>query len=401
MAIAILGIHSVSAQSLWTTVDDFEFGFGGSSGDVGTDPSGSILYSVGSAGIDPAGNGRAAAVVRTSADRGATWTVLDTYAPEGWSDPHLRGVATLQNPDATTRVFAAGHLYNSSSGNQMWMIRESLQGDQNWALADVVQAPNGWSSCGDVKVSPGGDVYAAGLIRDTVQNTGYWLVRKRSAGAIDFQTVDTFNGGTVEARGIAFHPTAGVLVAGGVGNVWTVRRSGDGVSWSTVDSFKDTGGSLSFAESIAVDPMSGAIYVAGRAQQTIPAAKGKKPGPLVWNWVVRRSINGGATWTVIDRYGALPGGGITATAVTAAPHGIFVGGYTPDSWVVRKGVLGATGAFTWTTSDQYQMAPGQIARVNGISTDSDGNIYATGRATDGTTTSGELTFRWVTRKLLR
>ena len=237
LAVAILRTHGVSAQAPWTTVDDFEFGFGGSSGDIGADPLGSILYSVGSAGIDPEGNGRAAAVVRTSADKRATWTVLDTYAPEGWSDPHLRGVATLKNPDATTRVLAAGHLYNQSTGDQTWIIRESAQGDQNWALTDVVDVPNGWSSCGDIKVNSGADVYAAGLIRDTVQNTGYWLVRKRVAGAASFQTVDSVYSTVAEARGIPFHPTAGVLVAGSVGNVWTVRRSTNGLAWSTVDSF--------------------------------------------------------------------------------------------------------------------------------------------------------------------
>ena len=147
--------------------------------------------------------------------------------------------------------------------------------------------------------------------------------------------------------------------------------------------------------------MSGAIYVAGRAQQTTPATKGNKPGPLVWNWVVRQSLNGGSTWTIVDRYGAIPGGGVTATAVTTAPRGIFVGGYTPDSWVVRHGVPAPNGTITWTTSDQYQMAPGQIARVNGITADGDGNVHATGRATDGTVSSGEQTFRWITRKLPR
>ncbi len=393
-AAAILIHHNLSAQGTdpWITVDEFEFVLGGSSGDIGVDPSGSILYSVGSAGLDPQGD-RAGAVVRTSLDKGANWTILHTYDPAGWSTTHFRGVATSANPDSSVRIYAAGHLYDKVTRNEVWMVQEAPAGDQSWQTTDLFQKTlGGLASCGDIKVSASGSVYAVGFAGDSV-NDNSWTVRRRGPAEAVFTTLEMVGSGTTEARGVAFHPTAGVFVAGYLGNIWTVRRSSDGVSWTTVDSFKEGPGLFSYAESIAVDNTT--IYVAGRAQQVI-----KKGNRLVTNWVVRRSTDGGTTWTVVDRYGALAQGILTAAAITVNPGGVFVGGYTPDSWLVRKGVPGVNGNMVWVTSDQYQLSAGQPARVNGMTSDQDGSVYAAGRGATapGSYAIGQV-YRWITRKL--
>ena len=378
---------SALAQA-WQTVDAYQMvpGLSANATDITADSTGKFLYSVGGVTSDVAGN--RTGVVRMSGDQGTNWTSMDAYFEPGWQT-RFRGVAT----DAGANVFAAGELFNSSPVlTKAWGVRESPDGGLTWGRTDLFeQAPGGRSSCGDIKVSPSGHVFAAGYGGTSAGVS--WVVRMSAPGQPSFATAEAITssfGG--EARMIAFHPTAGVLVAGRVANVWTVRRSLDGVNWTLMDSFKDTGGSSSSAEAITVDA-SGTIYVAGRADQSV-RAKGKTT--FSNNWVVRRSTNGGTTWAVVDRFGALAQGqSISAEGITLGNGGtVFVSGSTPDSWLVRKGSPGANGSMTWTTSDQFQLVPGQSASAWGITTGLGGNIFATGGGNDATGVS-----QWVTRKL--
>lgn len=87
------------------------------------------------------------------------------------------------------------------------------------------------------------------------------------------------------------------------GDLWPVRRSRNGgAAWTTVDTFQESANTYSEARGITVSP-SGAIYVCGHAGQ-VSVIKGKKT--TVNNWVVRRSLDGGTTWAVVDRFGAEP-----------------------------------------------------------------------------------------------
>jgi hypothetical protein len=384
-ALLLAPLTSALAQA-WQTVDAYQMfpGLSANATDITSDPTGTLLYSVGGVTSDVAGNRTGA--IRISGDQGANWTTMDAYFEPGWQT-HFRGVGT----DSGGTVFAAGQLFQSSPVFTMaWVVRESSDGGLTWGTTDhFEQVPGGRSSCGDIKVSPSGHVFAAGY--GGTSNGLSWVVRMRAPGQPSFVTAEaitsSFSG---EARMIAFHPTAGVLVAGRVANVWTVRRSIDGVNWVPMDSFKDTGGSSSSAEAITVDG-AGTIYVAGRADQSVRAK-----GRTIYsnNWVVRRSTNGGATWAVVDRFGALGQG--SAEGITVGNGGtVFVSGSAPDSWVVRKGSTDATGKMNWTTSEQFQLVPGQSATAWGITTGLGGNIFATGGGNDATGVS-----HWVTRKLM-
>jgi len=247
------------------------------------------------------------------------------------------------------------------------------------------QGPTAKPSCVDIKVNPyTGDVFAVGR-GNTSSSTGfYWAVRKRAAGAQNFVTVDMAGGPPInDARGVGFHPTAGIFVVGKMGDgqrhLWTVRRSANqGATWTTVDTFQDSTKTYSEASGIAVSA-SGAIYVSGRAAQTV---KGK----TVNNWVVRRSLNGGVTWTTVDRFGAEPApyglGVSTATAITVAPSGnVYVTATTPDPshLIVRKGTTAPNGTMSWVTIDDYQLVNGQPSDAHGITSDAAGNIFTAGK----------------------
>ncbi|HEU0038049.1 MAG TPA: hypothetical protein VFR76_02130, partial [Verrucomicrobiae bacterium] len=112
---------------------------------------------------------------------------------------------------------------------------------------------------------------------------------------------------------------------GGTALEWTVRRSTNGgATWTTVDTFvlPSTGSSIYRAEArgIGADAL-GNLYVVGRA-----AAQYKGSG--YFHWVVRKTANGGASWTTDDNYAPNPQG--TQRAMGFAAYGYPLGYYNPN-----------------------------------------------------------------------
>ncbi len=395
---------TVHAQT-WQNADLYQGipGLSASATDIGTAVDGTTLFSVGWTTLDTAGN--SASIVRKSTDAGLTWATADSYLEPGWSSAGYRGfgAGTIATGGG---LLACGQLWDEATQSKIWLVRESGAGGTTWATVDAYQpVPGAWATCGDVKMSPyTGDVYAVGTGNTGGGNTTpfNWTVRKRAAGVANFTTVDTFSAAPfAEARAVAFHPTAGVLVAGRVGDGtsqrWTVRRSATGQpgTWTTVDAFQESPGSYSWARGIAVGPApSNAIYVCGKAIQQIKKGAVK----TVNNRVVRRSIDGGTSWTVVDRFGAeaAPAGAGLATGVgiTLSPSGkVFVTGVSaaPTRHLVRKGTTAANGTMTWTTSDEFQLVAGQDSEGQGITSDAYGNIFSAGFGNDITGIGSYLT----------
>jgi hypothetical protein len=420
LAAALLIQMTPSAQALdpWTNVVDFTYPSGPSAAgvDVGTDTDGNIIYNVGDAAYKVGGYNTA--VVLASADHGTTWGTLNEYADPNWS--FAANTSFAADPDGG--LYLGGELYDSSGPYSAWIVRESHDLGATWTMADTYQpadAPYSW--CSGVAVSPARDLYAIGMTTAVGTNNGVrvgvnpsWVVRRRALGAPAFETVDKVTppaAGTPEARSIAF-ATAGVFVAGhnqGIyGHEWLVRRSTDGVqNWTAVDSLTTpdglTGWWSSAAEAVAVDG-TGAIYVAGSGLY-----RASRHGAPTAFWLVRRSADGGATWTTVDSF-------IYASGTTGFANGIFVdpsgtifvsGGVTTsqgDRWLVRKGTPGTTAvkqgktvvqvfSVSWTTSDDYQAEAGQSARARKIVRDASGNLFVTGWAATGGVN------HWLTRKL--
>ncbi|MFA6301771.1 MAG: hypothetical protein WC627_01385 [Legionella sp.] len=108
------------------------------------------------------------------------------------------------------------------------------------------------------------------------------------------------------------------------------------------------------------------------------------------HWIVRKSSNQGATWTTVDNF--VTNGSVTiATGVTADANGnVYVSGYgstksTGYHWFVRKSSNQGT---SWTTVDDFQFSSGVVAEPSAITADNNGVLYASGSANN----------RWVVRK---
>ena len=104
------------------------------------------------------------------------------------------------------------------------------------------------------------------------------------------------------------------------------------------------------------------------------------------NWVVRRSLNGGTTWTTVDRFGAEPApsgiGNATARGITVTASGkVFVTGITPAParLLVRKGTTGSSGVMTWVTSDDLSGDLPAESFGNAIARDGFGNVFTAGK----------------------
>ena len=402
-AVALLGSGAALALDPWQTADLFQGvpGFRANATDIGTAADGTTLYSVGWADFNTAGD--YSAIVRKSIDSGLTWATVDNYLEPGWSSASYRGfgAGTIATGGS---LFACGTLWDQPTQSQRWLVRESGAGGTSWQTTDTYQAvPGASATCGDVKMNPyTGDVYAVGGgYTGAGTSTPYnWIVRKRAAGSTSFVTVDTVSSEPyAEARAVAFHRTAGVLVVGRVGygttSRWTVRGSANGgATWTNVDLFQDSAGAFSLARGIAVSP-SGTIYVCGKAIQTF------KKGPVksVNNWVVRRSLDGGTAWSVVDRFGAESTGLMTGAGITLSPEGtVFVTGVSlvyggSPGHLVRKGTTAQNGAMTWTTSDDFRLVAGRDSEGQGITSDAFGNIFSAGFGNDSTGIGHYLTRR--------
>lgn len=390
-AVPFLVQPGVRGQSLdpWSTTDDFQAieGQNARGGAIGTDATGTIIFSAGQAVTGP--DGTASAVINRSTDAGATWIVVDQFS-------FLAGASGAYGAFAadhgTGSLYAGGGISDGTAGH--WIVRRSDDIGSNWQTVDDFQyAPGKASACTDLAADGRGVVYAVGRATQANGATGTWIVRKSVNGG-DWNTVDlqpgvnSGAGAYLGAMAVAVHPNGSVFVVGAQlrhgQSVWTVRRStNQGATWTTVDATSPKEGSAR-AEAIAVDS-TGIIYAAGYVNSF---------------WVVRKSTSAGdsGTWVTAEKamlYAAARG--ITTVRRTDnLPDDVFVAGWAlakPSNigtWVVRKAEAGGN---SFAFSDEYLLVPGQAAAADAITRDEAGNLYATGYGRDATAT------HWITRKL--
>jgi len=398
-ALALLA-HVGLAQT-WQTVDDFQYVAGQSANNGGMTiaPNGTLL-AAGDA-YDAAGVGHG--LIMSSADGGATWSPpLDDFTgPILGDDPRYLAVG----PDSAGNLYAAGTYSDAADPNitDHWFVRRSADGGATWLTVDDVAPFSGsWFNQANAIAADGaGNVYVVGYM-NTISTGGAWIVRK-SAGGASFSTVDSLpsNGGIIGATAVFVHPTAGIFVAGQADVVikgvtvraWIVRRSTNaGATWSTVDTFYGTKGSTYYfgrAYGVGTDAR-GNLYAAGAL--AIPYK-----GSAVWEWILRKSTNGGGTWSTVDTYQLAPTGNSVAASFVADSKGnLYVTGhgnttyYGPNNWIVRQN---PDGTGVWSTVDNFQYLTGVQSMPTSIAANAAGNVFVGGSGNDGTGLS-----HWLVRR---
>jgi hypothetical protein len=289
-------------------------------------------------------------------------------------------------------------------------------------LAEIQLPAQTWQTVLDYQLAPGqsasghalaadasGNVFSGGAAMDATK-TGHGLVLRTDTTAVNWHLSDDTNPDPTHYnsfvwRGLGFDPAGNLYSVGTLtpkcssrtcpGSSWYVRKtSNGGASWSTVDSFQYAPGNNSAARAFVAD-LVGNVCIAGYGTD----ATG------VMHWLIRRSVNGGS-WTLVDDFPApstrasVP---TEANAAHVAPGlGLFVVGQiatqSGNVWLVRRSL---NGGVTWSTVDTFQLVQGLDAYAYGVSSDNQGNVYVGGGAiASQTAIKGKVYYSrdWIVRK---
>src|SRR3989454_2304983 len=251
-----------------------------------------------------------------------------------------------------------------------------------------------------ITLDKAGNVYVVGMAAQAGSGE-VWTVRKGTSGT-SFATVDIYSGpyGS-QAEAIYADPTGGIFAVGSApipgtnrppakNNSWIVRRSRDGgATWAIVDTFQLTRNWSSRAFGVGADTL-GNIYVVGQGNVT------GKANTLYGHWVVRKSSDGGTSWSTVDNYQLSTSAHSAAWRFASDSNGnLFVAGWGQATssgnhhCIVRKS---SGGTSTWTTDDDFQYVPGGATDPQAVVANASGNVFVGGV---GSSSSGE---HWLVRK---
>jgi hypothetical protein len=253
-----------------------------------------------------------------------------------------------------------------------------------WSTVDhFVEAGVTQSTALSIAVS-GQDLYVSGSAArypETSPN-GSWVVRKSKDAGASWETADEFHlpGLAVKyttsmARSVSVDPVSGAVYVAGAAeyyddkskfaNYWIVRKSDDrGGSWRTVDLVETKN-----AQNPLVMHQEGGAHAVQTAPDGTVYVAGSLVAPFeggkrVDHWIVRRSTDGGATWITVDDYvtGVASFTPAQARTLIVSSAGVLVGGFngTTREWIVRHSADGVTG---WKTVDAFK--PGYLPMDTG------------------------------------
>jgi hypothetical protein len=294
--------------------------------------------------------------VRKSSDAGTTWTTVDDYQP----GPILALGAITASPQGDVYAFGL----EGDQANTMDVIRNSRDGGKSWQVVEDISDYLG-STCSAAAVSPSGAVYAAYISPELTSA----IVESTDHGKT-WTTVDS--SGTAWFPGLSFDASGTLIEAGafepqGQSPSWFVRqRSSDAAAWTTLD----MGTSWGRAQACSIGP-TGALYAAGEMETNEDAG-------IADQWTVRRQKTPGSAWETIDAFGVPMqqitkamgvyedgAGSLIAVGAIAGPLGF---GSPPITAAVRRS---DDGGATWTTTDMFPNSSDNMT----LTADRQGNLY--------------------------
>jgi hypothetical protein len=280
----------------------------------------------------------------------APWTTVDVYNYSNSS----RATAVCTDPNGAVYVAAAGQTNINGNYLDLGTIRSSFDGGATWNLEEAYSYHGNDTRFNGIAANASGNVFAAGQSMIRGESDSYhWIVRKRDS----------------------------------LGN------------WTLVDDFIPPDAPHARARAITVDA-AGNIYVVGNAKKKV--VTGKTSYVLPQYWFLRKSSDGGATWTTVNTYALEVTQNGFPNAVTTSPQGLFVAGRFYSTargasgwrWIIRYSPDFGT---TWQTIDNYLQTVGSITEPFGIAADDFGNVYAAGNSSYMVNKQSS-SFDWIVRK---
>ena len=366
-------------SAAWSTVD--------------SDPSGLYVWNM---AADKGGNVYVAgssgnggvATLQEKASGSSSWTTI-------WQDVSGNSLTCGVATDVAGDVFIG----EQGAGGPPWSVLERPAGQSGFSVVDSLAKGTflGLASDG------AGDVYAVGenavttTSKGKTTTTNYATVRKLAAGQSAFTTV--YQSSAINFGGDSFFPgklvtaidsgaSAGVYVLGTSSGNWAVVKSGNGgQTWSQVDSFRYDPTAPSYPNAVVGDS-AGNVYVAGEAYKpAIVGYNSTNHKPIYKNishWLVRKSGNGGASWSINDDFQLTANASAKAYAAGVDLAGnVYVAGEAFDSTSHDHAIVRSNAGGSWSVSDDYTGYDGLGAEYNAFVTDSTGNLYAAGTDDNG------------------
>jgi hypothetical protein len=401
VALLMLGTVPGKAQS-WQTVLDYQMVPGASSGAncIITDPLGSVFN--GGVGYPASGFG-SGVVLKTDS------TEADCYKSDN-SNPNPPAYGSEVNGmaiDSSGNLYSSGTFYSpctqTSCPGSQWYIRASSDSGATWSTVNLFQYVAG-KNCGAGAMSAdlSGNVYVVGTAADA-SGVGHWLVRRGSDGGTTWSSVDDISG--ARALGIGFVPNAGLFAMGSISTVtssknkttttspWVVRRSFDGGATWTTVDVLQPPSGYTASGQGIAADAQGNLYVAGRT--TILVTSGHATTAM-GQWIVRKSSDGGNTWATVDAFSYVPGKASVAFGIGNDPtrNVVVVGTGTDSAGYQHWLVRRPDSSGQWQTIDDYQLVAGKSAEAGGVASDAAGHLLVTGAANDA---AGVM--HWIVRRL--
>lgn len=380
-ALSIATLHSTLAQSNWETVLSVVYPESGPSThftDLAAANDGNI-YAVGY-DVDTAGNIESS-WLRRSADGGSTWQNTASFAG------YLKSIAV----DAHGHIYLAGRMPVDGE----WTVLRSEDQGASWTTLDSHPLPDGRPS--DIDVDETGMIWVTGSYNaNRTYSNRIWVVRRGTPTptGVAWEDVDPYSFNTAglakpdrihdgRPQAIAIRSARvgfpEIFVGGRAANqrsglLWVVRRSQDGGTTWTTVDQFPSQDMGAGLLDLAVSPTDGSIYAVGRIYETLSRKTGQYVG------LVRRGVTtntGGIAWTNVDRVIANPSS-VSLNGVTVDGYGrVFVVGYNfnNDGWLVRASMDGVA---PYATTDLF--GPGYPSSVVA---DPANNVLVAGRDGSG------------------
>ncbi len=345
-----------------------------------------------------------AAIVLTRTAGAQTWTTVDDFVYASGQQV----TATALGADTAGNTYAAGW-GGDAAGIPHALVMKSADAGNTWStIQDFNYASGADSFFEGFGVDAGGNLYAVGMgwtnsvSRRSTVTTGHWIVRRSADKGATWATVDDFSlalGRMAWALNFTTDSAGNLYVAGaandGTAIRWIVRKSIDGGStWFTADNFS-YGANTTWGRGIVSTP--DGLFVAGFGDTLVVTSSKPKLTVESYHWLVRKSVDGGASWATVDDFQYSPGNGTAAYGITAdtagglyvvGQSGVYSSGTTPR-WLVRKS---ANAGASWATVDDFQSG-GTNSVARGAVVDALGNVCVIGQ---GREASGG--YDWIVRK---
>jgi len=320
--------QGTTAGTLWETIDDFTYPSGTNSGasDFVLDLEGNLVV----VGYGTSG-GVERWVTRRSEDAGLTWEIVDDYVLQVGGNS--RALAVTRDRDGV--LFATGY---ATATSRHWITRKSTDNGVTWTVADDFQFETAQNSQGNgITTDPSGNIFAVGS--GVVSGETRWITRKLINGATTWTVVDSYladNSTTASAADVVSDQN-GILFATGLSDDSTDQRGvtrksvNNGVTWTTIDSYKTGDDTDTAFTGVAVDAI-GNPYVTGF---------GNSLGGVGDIWLVRKSTDAGSTWSDLSQFQVAGGNSSRGASLLFDPTGsLFAAGFgedpSADRWVLRR-----------------------------------------------------------------